>query len=73
MKTLTPKDPAFTKTLGQICEIMPQMRFIAKEIYMIQQFPQGIRFLNTKGEQVAALSATTLEQKKEAYDATFRD
>lgn len=73
MKTLTPEDDNFNKTLIQICELMPKMRFIAKDIYKIQRLSQGLRFLNAKDEQVAAIKHTTLEQAQEDYNATFRN
>lgn len=73
MKIITVKDSEFVITLTQICELMPQMRFIAKEIYMIQQFPQGIRFLDAKGKQMAAITTETLKQAQEDFNATFRN
>lgn len=73
MKTLTPEDDNFSKTLIQVCELMPKMRFVAKDIYKIQRLPQGIRFLNAKDEQVAAIKHATLEQAQEDYNATFRN
>lgn len=73
MKTLTPNDENFTKTLTQVCEIVPKIRFLARSVHSIQQSSKGLRFIDANGEQLAALSAKTLKEEQEALNATFRN
>lgn len=73
MKTITTKDSEFVITLTQICELIPKLRFIARQVYTIQQLPKGIRFLDAKGDQVAAITTETLKLAQEDFNATFRN
>ena len=72
MNILTPDNADFLKTMTQVCELIPRLRFIAKDVYKIEKSPQGMRFLNAKDEQIAVIGSKTLKQAKEDFSATFQ-
>lgn len=67
MKYITRQDKGFRQYLNGLCDIMPGLRLIAKDVDKIEVHDKGLLFLSLQGEKLSSISQATIQKEQQEY------